>query len=183
MFPHMENPGRYPERAFGSRLRAERERRGWRLEDLAAHMTGHGLARHESFYAKIETGATRIKLNEADAIARALDLSLTQMTADHLDELSSRLEQIDQAIAQHRAIADLTAHSLADALARRAELLDAIAADQAARKATPDTTSLADALRASLAAARGEQPAADDSPDEGERRELAAPRRSRRRAS
>ena len=80
----MESQGVTAEQSFGSRLREERERRGWRLEDLAAHMTRHGLTRHESFYAKIETGGTRIKLNEAVTIAGALGLSLSQMTT-HVD--------------------------------------------------------------------------------------------------
>ena len=78
----MENAGggESPEEIFGRRQRQERERRGWRLEDLAARVADQGLQRHPSMYAKIEAGAMRVRLNEAAAISAAFGLLLSQMT-------------------------------------------------------------------------------------------------------
>jgi transcriptional regulator with XRE-family HTH domain len=141
----MENSGQTPEQAFGSRLREERDRRGWRLEDLAGHMAAQGLTRHESFYAKIETGATRVKLNEAVAIARALGLSLSQMTTyvDHdkltreLDDATQALHTLEARYADARMAVDYAAHEYGAAASRRNDVLAALEA--AGRKPVPDS--------------------------------------------
>lgn len=140
----MESPSATAEQSFGSRLREERERRGWRLEDLAAHMARNRLTRHESFYAKIETGGTRIKLNEAVAIAGALGLSLSQMTTyvdqDQLTrELANATEQVHQAQAyldDAQRSAQMAAMNYHRAVEHRNDLLAIL--ESAGRKPDPD---------------------------------------------
>jgi transcriptional regulator with XRE-family HTH domain len=140
----MESRGATAEQSFGSRLREERDRRGWRQEDLAAHMARNGLTRHESFYAKIETGGTRIKLNEAVAIAGALGLSLSQMTTyvdqDKLTrELAQATEQVHQAQAEldhAQRSAQMAAMNYHRAVERRNDLL--VILESAGRRPDPD---------------------------------------------
>jgi transcriptional regulator with XRE-family HTH domain len=67
---------------FGRRMRAERLRRNWRLEDLAAHAAGRGLTLHPSAYSKIEVGTRGIPLGEAAVIADTFGIPLQFMITE-----------------------------------------------------------------------------------------------------
>lgn len=60
--------------AFGARVREERMRKGWRLEDLAAAVAELGVQHHLTAYSKLEAGERDPKLGEALAIAAAFGL-------------------------------------------------------------------------------------------------------------
>jgi transcriptional regulator with XRE-family HTH domain len=105
-----------PERIFGRRLKAERLRRGWRLEDLATWASEHGLNVHPSAYSKIEAGQRAVRLREAVAIAQALGIPLGFMLAeDDPTETERRLAQVKAELAE--------ASDRSDAELQRAALL------------------------------------------------------------
>lgn len=72
-----------PEDRFGKRVRQEREARGWTQADLARELQRVGLNLHPSAIAKIElrnvARPRAIRLDEAEAIAKAFGLSVDSM--------------------------------------------------------------------------------------------------------
>lgn len=68
------------ETQFGRRMRHERERRGLRQEDLANLIRQGGMKIHVSTISKMESGMRMIRLSEAAAIAKALKVTLDEMT-------------------------------------------------------------------------------------------------------
>ena len=100
------------ERVFARRMKRERQRRGWRQEDLATRLAEASVDLHPSTIAKMERepdpdkGITprMIRLNEAFAISRALRLSIDQMlTDDDLTDPAREIEQLRRALADARA--------------------------------------------------------------------------------
>ena len=61
---------------FARRLRARREQLGWSQAELAKALSGSGLTLHGSAIAKIEAGDRAVRIDEAVAIASALDVDL-----------------------------------------------------------------------------------------------------------
>lgn len=68
-----------PEENFVTNMRLRREQKGWSQADLAEALRPHGLDLHRQTIQKIESGLRPVKLNEAHAIADALE--------DHVEEL------------------------------------------------------------------------------------------------
>jgi transcriptional regulator with XRE-family HTH domain len=78
----MGNEGEPDAAVFGRRVREERQRKGWRLEDLAAAVSKQGVRRHLTAYSKLEGGEREPRLAEALAIAAALELPLGALVID-----------------------------------------------------------------------------------------------------
>jgi transcriptional regulator with XRE-family HTH domain len=78
---------------FARRVREERQRRGWRFEDLAAAVAKEGVTLHLSAYSKLESAGRPPRLREAVAIADALDVPLAALLAPD-GEIGSRIEQL-----------------------------------------------------------------------------------------
>jgi transcriptional regulator with XRE-family HTH domain len=96
-----------PEQVFGRRMKAERFRLGWRLEDLAARTAEHGLGLHPSAYSKIEAGQRLVRLGEAVAISRTLGIPLHFMLSEStVTEAEAELEDIKARLAQASAESD-----------------------------------------------------------------------------
>lgn len=68
---------------FRASMRARREAAGWSQADLARRLDDAGLGAlgHQTTVARIESGARPVKLDEAAAIARALDARVEEMIA------------------------------------------------------------------------------------------------------
>lgn len=95
----MANAGGTSPSVFGARVRDERTRRGWRLEDLAGAVAAHGVTLHLSAYAKLEAGREP-KLSQAQAIAAAFRLPLAALLVDASElwaEVSRLREQANEA--------------------------------------------------------------------------------------
>lgn len=73
-FAHME-----PAKIFGQQLRLVRMRRGWSQQDLVDRLSQLGFPVDRSAIAKIETGARGVSVDEALAIAVALDVAPTAL--------------------------------------------------------------------------------------------------------
>ena len=86
------------EQRFAARMKLERGNRGWRLEDLAAHVADEGLPLHFTAYSKIENGQRPVSLAEAEIIAAAFGMPLTYMLLD--DDPSELARELDQARAE-----------------------------------------------------------------------------------
>jgi transcriptional regulator with XRE-family HTH domain len=67
------------ERRFADRVRQQRQVRGWSQAELARRMEEVGAKVQPTTIAKIETGVRAVRLGEASAIARVLDMSLDDL--------------------------------------------------------------------------------------------------------
>lgn len=70
------------EKTFALKLRARREAAGLTQQQLAGQVNAAGYRMYQSTIAKIETGSRAIRLNDAVALAAALDLPLTDLLDD-----------------------------------------------------------------------------------------------------
>jgi transcriptional regulator with XRE-family HTH domain len=95
---------------FGRRVREERQRRGWRLADLADAVAARGVTLHLTAYAKTESGEREPRLSEALAIAAALEVPL--------GALLTEAGELDDRIAELRAKAARLSQESDDALTR-----------------------------------------------------------------
>ncbi|TMR87940.1 helix-turn-helix domain-containing protein [Nonomuraea basaltis] len=77
---------------FGLGLRHLRQQRGWTQQELAERLKAQGTSLHQSAVARIEAANRPVRLNEALALARVLEVELP-------DLLSSIRGVIDQDIA------------------------------------------------------------------------------------
>lgn len=68
------------EENFAANLRARRDEIGMSQEELAREMTERGFGFHQATVYKIETGARRVRLAEADALADALGTNVGRLT-------------------------------------------------------------------------------------------------------
>jgi transcriptional regulator with XRE-family HTH domain len=76
----MPDPQR-PSDVFVEQMRIQRARKGWTQKQLAAGLAKLGFVVHQTTIGKWETGERRITLDEALAIAVALDVDPTHMVA------------------------------------------------------------------------------------------------------
>lgn len=81
----MRNPPTAEDR-LATRIRIERELRGWSQADLTRELRQYGSTLHESAIAKIENREVetprQIRINEADMFAKVFNLDLTDMYVD-----------------------------------------------------------------------------------------------------
>lgn len=125
----MSKAGETAGQRFAKRMRQERQRRGWRQEDLALWAAGEGLTLHATGFSKIENGQRPVSLDEAAAIAAAFGIPLSQMlTSPDPGELARELEETQAALTQAQADSDDATHRVV-ALWNRAEELK-VALDQ-----------------------------------------------------
>lgn len=73
---------------FREQLRAERERLGWSQAEMAKALSANGFPLHASAIAKIEAGDRAVRIDEAVAIADALDVELEDMLPSAPNEQS-----------------------------------------------------------------------------------------------
>jgi transcriptional regulator with XRE-family HTH domain len=74
-------PARRPSEIFAEQIRIQRARKGWTQKQLAAGLGRLGFVVHQTTIGKWEAGERRISLDEAVAIAVALDVALAHMLA------------------------------------------------------------------------------------------------------
>lgn len=122
-----------PERIFARRQRHERERRGWRYQDLADAVAKQGIRLNYSAFAKTETAGRAVRLDEAVAVARAFGLLLSQMTTEAgstqieaelaaaQKEMAAAIDESEDAV-RRAAIAWNRARELTFALGRTSEV-------------------------------------------------------------
>ena len=73
----VDAPSPRTERDFAQAVRRERVRRGWSQEDVAEKLAAQsGLAIHQTGVTRIESGSRRVRLDEALALARLLDIEM-----------------------------------------------------------------------------------------------------------
>jgi len=105
---------------FGTRMRRERERRGWTQAELASKLAAVGVNLHPSAIAKIElrdvTRPRTIRLDEAQAIAYILGLPLEEMARTSIDRFDDLMIFLGQTLIRMRNDA-----STVDELTREAE--------------------------------------------------------------
>lgn len=120
-----EAPG--PEDHFAANLRTLRESREMSQDDLAATMSEQGFPFHQTTVYKIETGARRVQLTEALALARILGVPVEQMSeppGSHLTVIGD-LRRLIKSIAElrHRNL-EPAAYEYRQASDKLRELLD-----------------------------------------------------------
>ncbi len=91
---------------FGTRMRRERERRGWTQAELATKLAEVGVNLHPSAIAKIElrdvTRPRTIRLDEAQAIAYILGLPLEEMARTSVDRFDDLMIDLGQTLIRMR---------------------------------------------------------------------------------
>ncbi|MGW5338698.1 helix-turn-helix domain-containing protein [Rhodococcus pyridinivorans] len=113
-----------PEQVFGTRVRIERETRGWSQAELAAKLEGEGLKLHPSAIAKIELRNAEkpraIRLDEAAALSSLFEVPL--------DELVGRNKTRDQKAAIERVTSTgvKTLRGIADSIGELEESVKAL---------------------------------------------------------
>lgn len=92
---------------FRRNMKVQREKRGWSQAALAEKLEAStGLSLHQQTLHKIESDARSIKLEEAAAIARCLELSFDDMTSgfmesalfDSMAKVADRMQEFDSAL-------------------------------------------------------------------------------------
>lgn len=76
---------------FARNLREWRNERGMSQEELARQMAELGFPFHQGTIYKIETGARRVRLDEATVLAKVLGLDLDMLTAEPDKQRTARL--------------------------------------------------------------------------------------------
>ena len=105
------NPGETAEQRFGRRVRQERQRHGWRQEDLAIQAAGEGLTLHATAYSKIESGQRIIRLGEAAILAAVFGRTVDYMLAStDLSVIARELEETQAELTQAQAESDDVTH-------------------------------------------------------------------------
>ncbi|WP_430497870.1 helix-turn-helix domain-containing protein [Micromonospora trifolii] len=92
------------EQRFGAQVRRAREERGWSQEALARKLRDTaGIELHQTAIARLERGERAIRLNEVTALARILDLDLTEyggsgvrLTHDAYEQAKEQLQRLYQ---------------------------------------------------------------------------------------
>jgi transcriptional regulator with XRE-family HTH domain len=120
---------------FGIRQREERQRLGWRQEDLARQVSERGWTADPSAFAKIEAGTRMVRLDEAVAIAETFGLLLSQMLAPSSQtELETELEAVRAEVATASAESDEALRRAVHLRNRERELIIAITDATGARE-------------------------------------------------
>ncbi|MGW7706318.1 helix-turn-helix transcriptional regulator [Streptomyces sp. NPDC054771] len=86
---------------FALRMKLLREARGLSQAEIATRLSRMGVAVPQQTIARIETGKRSLRLDEATAIARALNADLLDMVQDPV-EVGNAREQLAEAIKQHQ---------------------------------------------------------------------------------
>lgn len=112
---------------FAARTKRERERRGWRQEDLAIRVAAEGLSLHATAFSKIEAGQRAVSLDDAVCIAAAFDVPLTYLLlSDDPGVIARELEEVQAGLAQAQAESDDALHRAAALWNRKQELIAAL---------------------------------------------------------
>ena len=116
---------------FAARTKRERERRGWRQEDLAIRVAAEGLSLHATAFSKIEAGQRAVSLDDAVCIAAAFGVPLTYLLlSDDPGVIARELEEVQAGLAQAQAESDDALHRAAALWNRKQELIAALELEQ-----------------------------------------------------
>jgi transcriptional regulator with XRE-family HTH domain len=110
---------------FRQRVKAERDRRGWTQTQLAEKLSANGIRVQWSAIAKLESGARRVRLDEAAAIADTFGTSLETLMGRRPRPVADLRYQIDTLLDAVRAAAWHVPLLAATARERATELADA----------------------------------------------------------
>lgn len=123
----MGDTGETAEQRFAARMRQERERRGWRQEDLAAAVAAAGLPLHPTAFSKIESGLRAVRLNEAAVIAAVFGRPVGYMlTSTDPGDITRELDEVQARFLEAQADSDDAIHRAAALWNRKQELLAAL---------------------------------------------------------
>ena len=112
---------------FAARTKRERERRGWRQEDLAIRVAAEGLSLHATAFSKIEAGQRAVSLDDAVCIAAAFDVPLTYLLlSDDPGVIARELDEARAEFAEAQAQSDAELARAAAAWNRIQELTVAL---------------------------------------------------------
>lgn len=99
----------------GRNIRILRDKAGISQGELARRMEDYGVSLHQSAIAKIElrdvAGARSIRVNEADAAARALGVTLADLNTGPQFEFQETVELLDKALAERERVEALIEHA------------------------------------------------------------------------
>ncbi|KAA1426473.1 helix-turn-helix domain-containing protein [Nocardioides antri] len=87
------NDGATPEEVFAARVRSERERQGLSQARVADRMRLVGVDIDATAITRIERGERRVRLNEAVALAQALQLELQELVMPDAGSLEEQLKR------------------------------------------------------------------------------------------
>lgn len=91
--------GKWEDKRFGQRVKAEREQRGWSQDSLAKQLSANGInPMHATTVAKIEAGDRSVRISEAVGLADLFEVSLDSLLernpGPHRSELAFQLRTI-----------------------------------------------------------------------------------------